>query len=156
MSVIPCDPSTAVRIDRALVETPRIAVHPRPDTGQYVVMLDEGIDPRDRLVGFPVEDGDTTVLVITRVVTEELGFGLGAIIACKMVVAKWDLICDTLLYVDITLAINEIDAFSGLGHDGTEAAVLDDGLDVNALLPAANVNKLNHLHSPSQWRVIRR
>ena len=88
-------------------------------------MLDECIDPCDRLVVFPVEDGDTMVLVIARVVAEELCLSLGVVIAAEMVIAKWDLIRDALLHIGVTLAVDEICALSGLGHDGTEAAVQD-------------------------------
>ena len=120
-------------------------------------MLDEHIDPCDRLVVFPVEDGDAVVLVIARVVAEELGLSLGVVIAAEMVVTERDIIRDALLHIGVALAVDEIGALSGLGHDGTEAAVIDDGLDINAFLPTAYVDELNHLrHSLWQWRGIHR
>ena len=116
-------------------------------------MPDKCIDPCDRLIGFPVENRDTMMLIITRVVAEELCFGLGVVIAGKMVVTKRDLIRDALLYMYVTLAVDKISAFSGLGHNGTEAAILDDGLDADALLVITYVDKLNHRrHSPWRWR----
>ena len=119
-------------------------------------MLDERVDPCDRLVVFPVEDGDTMALVITRVVAEELSFGLGVVVTAKMVIAKLDLIRDALLHTDIALAIDKIGAFSGFDHDGTEAAILDDSHDINALLPTAYVDKLNHLRFLLPSHLIRR
>ena len=120
-------------------------------------MLDERIDPCDRLVVFPVEDGDTTVLVITCVVAEELGFSPGVVVTGKMVKAERDLIHKALLHIYVALAVDEIGALSGLDHDGTEAAVFDDGLDVDALLPTAYVYELNHLRRPPwRWRWTRR
>ena len=50
-------------------------------------MLDERIDPCNGLAAFPIEDGDTMVLVIARIVAEELGFSLGVVVAAEMVIS---------------------------------------------------------------------
>ena len=128
------DPSHAVRLHAALVESPGVGVDPRPDAGLIMHDAHELVDPVNALIALPVQHRNAFAEVVARVVYEMDGLFHGIVGLREMVESPGLSVSAAPLHPAVAAPVHETHALGRLAdhevHVGKHRIRVQPGLPV--------------------------